>query len=248
MSALAVIGGTGTSELPGFQALREEPRDSPWGRPSAPLVHGTLGGQPLCCLPRHGRDRRLPPHAINYRANLWCLRQAGMRRVVALNAVGGLRAELAPGTLVVPDQLLDYTWGRAHSIHDGDCDSLEHIDFTRPYSDALRAELLRAIAAAGLQCEPRATHCVTQGPRLETAAEVRRLARDGGDVVGMTGMPEAALARELGLDYVSLCVVANPGAGLTDAALGMDSINAVLAAAAQRVGAALTSLLRLETG
>lgn len=247
MSGLAVIGGTGLGQLPNFQVEREVMLDTPWGEASHPALAGQLAGSPLWFLPRHGSPHALPPHAINYRANLWLLRELGATQVVAINAVGGLRAELQPGDLLVPDQLIDYTWGRQQSYFDGISDGLEHIDFTHPYSPRLRRELVVAIGASGAACLDGGVYAATQGPRLETAAEVKRLRQDGGDVVGMTGMPETALARELELAYASLCIVVNPGAGLSDQPITLAAMTEVLAHAAQQVCAILVQLQRAQS-
>ena len=243
MNDFAVIGGSGLEDLPDFALQSSSATDTPWGEASHPALHGSLAGYPLCFLPRHGRPHQLPPHRINYRANLWLLHQQGIRRVLAVNAVGGVQPELTPGQLLVPDQLIDYTWGRGHSFHDRDQTTLEHVDFSFPYCADLRRELLRAIVAAGENGIDGGVFAVTQGPRLETAAEVVRLRRDGADVVGMTGMPEAALARELGLTYVSLCLVVNPAAGLTDQPVDLLAMRSVLESAAGRVSSVLIRLL-----
>jgi 5'-methylthioinosine phosphorylase len=213
MSALGILGGTGLAVFGGLEIERRELVDTPWGAPSAPLVHGRVAGRPVVFLARHGVDHALAPHAVNYRANLWALREAGVRRVIAVNAVGGIGSECPPGRLVIPDQLIDYTWGRAHSFCDGIDGRLQHVDFTHPYSGALRTALLAAAARAGLPAKDGAVYGVTQGPRLETAAEIDRLARDGCDIVGMTGMPEAGLAREIALEYACCAVVVNRAAG-----------------------------------
>ena len=213
MIPTGIIGGTGMAQLAGLEVEREERATTPWGEPSAPLLRGRFAGLPVVFLARHGQDHDIAPHAVNYRANVWALRDAGVQRVIAVNAVGGISADCAPGTLVVPDQLIDYSWGRAHSYCDGAAMPLEHVDFTKPYSASVREWLLWAGAAAGVEPRDGGTYAATQGPRLETAAEIDRLARDGCDIVGMTGMPEAALARELKLEYACCAVVVNWAAG-----------------------------------
>ena len=210
----AIIGGTGLNQLPGFTSLQEYTQDTPWGAPSHPVQRGKLGECEAYFLARHGVPHRLPPHLINYRANLWALRELGVTQVVAVNAVGGISAPMGPGVLSVPDQLIDYTWGRQHTFYDGGELDLKHIEFTQPYSSNVRDSLLQAALDAGVECRAGGVYAATQGPRLETAAEIKRLAQDGCDVVGMTGMPEAALAAELELDYAALCIVVNWGAGL----------------------------------
>jgi 5'-methylthioinosine phosphorylase len=213
VSLLGIIGGTGLTRLEGLEIERDEAVATPWGTPSAPLVHGVLRGLPAVFLARHGPGHTIAPHAVNYRANLWALHAAGVRRIVAVNAVGGIAQSCAPGRLVIPDQLIDYSWGRAGTFCEDPGSPLQHIDFTEPYSAELRGLLLAAAARAGLDALDGAVYGVTQGPRLETAREIDRLERDGCDIVGMTGMPEAALARELGMDYACCAVVVNWAAG-----------------------------------
>lgn len=242
MATLGIIGGTGLDELETLAGRREERVDTPYGPPSAPLVHGRLGGARVVFLARHGAAHRLAPHEINYRANLWALRDAGVGAVAAIAAVGGIAERPAPGGLVVPDQLIDYTWGRAATFFEGPRAAVEHVDFTWPYTPALRARLLEAAARAGVEARDGGCYGATQGPRLETAAEIRRLERDGCTLVGMTGMPEAALARELGLDYACCAVVANRAAGTAGTAVATDAIPCHLAAGMERVRRLLEAL------
>jgi 5'-methylthioinosine phosphorylase len=213
VSIIGVIGGTGLGRLHDLQLEEARAVATPWGEPSAPLQHGRWCGRPVVFLARHGTGHVLAPHAINYRANIWALREAGAGRLIAINAVGGIGAEFAPGCLVIPHQLIDYTWGRAHSYAGEHGEPLQHVDFTEPYSPSLRALLLAAAKRASLAARDGGVYAATQGPRLETPAEIDRLARDGCDIVGMTGMPEAALARELGLEYACCAVVVNRAAG-----------------------------------
>ena len=249
MSRFAVIGGTGFEQMTDFAVESETTAQTPWGQASHPALRGRIGGRPLWYLPRHGRPHHLPPHRINYRANLWLLREQGVQQVIAINAVGGLRAELQPGQLLAPSQIIDYTWGREHSYYDGGEAGLEHVDFSSPYCSELRAKLLLAATACGESCIDGGVYAATQGPRLESAAEVTRLHRDGGDVVGMTGMPETGLARELGLNYASLCLVVNPGAGLAEEPITLDAMREVLETSASRISAVITRLLAAaETG
>ena len=204
----------------GFGAFAEgaEKREvvTPFGKPSAPVRQMPFGPHAVLVLPRHGEDHSLPPHAINYRANLYALRDLGAGAIIALNTVGVLSDKRVPGTLAVPDQIIDYTWGRAHTYNDGDQPEFSHIDFTTPFAASVRDALLAAAAAAGVDCYDGGVYAATQGPRLETAAEVDRLERDGADYVGMTAMPEAPLARELGLEYACLSMIVNYGAGRGD--------------------------------
>lgn len=213
MSRLGIIGGSGLTAITQLRVLRRLVQQTPWGEPSGPLVVGEFAGRGVIFLPRHGQPHAIPPHRINYRANLWALHENGVRRVVAVNAVGGINDDLQPGHLVIPDQIIDYTSGREHTYFESDPDRITHVDFTEPYSREMRELLLATATELGFAVCACGTYGATQGPRLETAAEIMRMERDGCSVVGMTGMPEAALARELGMDYASICVVANRAAG-----------------------------------
>jgi len=235
---LAVIGGSGLTRLASLEETRREVVRTPYGEPSGTLVFGRIGRQEVVFLPRHGHQHTIPPHRVNYRANLWALvKAAGAEAIVSVASVGGIRADLAPGTLVVPHQIIDTTWGRPHTFCDGLDAPVQHVDFTEPYDAGLRARLLCAVEAAGLRAAGSAVYAATQGPRLETAAEIERLARDGADVVGMTGMPEAGLARELATPYAAISVVANWAAGRGDAAhaIPLEGIEAVLNEALDKV-------------
>lgn len=244
---LAIIGGTGLSEIPGLEIQRRHSCETPLGSASAPVLQGRLQDREMLFLARHGQPRRLPPHRINYRANLWALRQAGASRVVGINAVGGIDPALRAGALVVPDQLIDYTHGREGTYFDGRFKPLAHIDFTHPYDAALRQALLAAGARAGESLVVGGVYACTQGPRLETAAEIARLARDGATLVGMTGMPEAALARELALPYASLALVVNSAAGVGEGEIAMAQVEAALEAAIVRARGVIEALLLADT-
>jgi 5'-deoxy-5'-methylthioadenosine phosphorylase len=211
---IGIIGGTALGGPVGLaDGGREEAVDTPYGPPSGPLVRGRWAGRDVVFLHRHGADHRLSPHAINYRANIRALAEAGVRQVIAASAVGGITTDMRARRIVIPDQLIDYTWGRAHSFADEDRGFVPHVDFTQPYTPTLRAALTSAATGLGLNAVTRGVHGVTQGPRLEAAAEIDSMGRDGCDIVGMTGMPEAALAREAGLDYACCAVVVNAAAG-----------------------------------
>ncbi|AKS41727.1 S-methyl-5'-thioinosine phosphorylase [Wenzhouxiangella marina] len=228
-TTLGLIGGTGAVEL--FECLERRAIETPWGSPSAELARVRLGASEAWFLARHGNPHRIAPHRVNYRANIDAFRQLGVEEIVAVNAVGGIDPELDAGALVVPDQLIDYTWGREATFANDEDRPLVHIEFGEPFSPALRARLLALGQQADLTVHDGGCCAVTQGPRLETAAEVARLARDGATLVGMTSMPEAALAREAGIAYASLCVVANPAAGVSDEPISLEEIDAVLARA-----------------
>lgn len=236
MSAvIAVIGGTGLCDWVGAEALASLTPQTPYGAPSAALRRLRFGGAEFLFLARHGDEHGVPPHRVNYRANLWALRESGARSVLAVNAVGGIGERYGAGAIVLPDQIIDYTYGRDHTFFDGGDSGVEHIDFTEPYSASLRSALADSARACQLLLVEEGVYGATQGPRLETAAEVRRMARDGCDVIGMTGMPEAALARELGLEYASLCLVVNPAAGLAPGVITMDDIQAVIDSGMEQV-------------
>lgn len=227
---LAIIGGSGLTQLANLNVIRREVVRTPYGEPSGALTFGQLCEHPVVFLARHGYGHTIPPHRVNYQANLWALKEAGVEIIISVASVGGIRAGLCPGTLVVPDQIIDYTWGRKNTFHEGTDEPVVHIDFTEPYDAAVRRRILAAAAAAGEKVFDGAVYAATQGPRLETAAEINRLERDGADVVGMTGMPEAALARELGIPYAAINVVANYAAGRADSSqrICFDSIETVL--------------------
>lgn len=227
---LAIIGGSGLTQLANLNVIRREVVRTPYGEPSGALTFGQLCEHPVVFLARHGYGHTIPPHRVNYQANLWALKEAGVEIIISVASVGGIRADMCPGTLVVPDQIIDYTWGRKSSFHEGTDEPVVHIDFTEPYDAAVRRRILAAAAAAGEKVFDGAVYAATQGPRLETAAEINRLERDGADVVGMTGMPEAALARELGIPYAAINVVANYAAGRADSSqrICFDSIETVL--------------------
>ncbi|TAN07698.1 MAG: S-methyl-5'-thioinosine phosphorylase [Rhodanobacteraceae bacterium] len=243
---LAVIGGTGVYAFPGLEQARRIDASTRWGAPSSVIVLGRVGDRRVAFLARHGEGHTLAPHRINYRANIDALHALGARRVVGINAVGGIRADMGPRVLVLPDQLIDYTSGRASSFCDADGEPVLHVEFGEPYSALLRRDLLAAARRSGIAMVDGGCYAVTQGPRLETCAEIRRLRRDGCDLVGMTGMPEAALARERGMDYASLAVVANWAAGCgpePDAPVSLDAIKAHLAAATVQVPVIVRELL-----
>lgn len=244
-ASIAVIGGTGLSELPDLNILKSEDVDTPYGKPSACLRFGELYDKTLVFLPRHGDDHHIAPHRVNYRANIWALREAGVKDILAVAAVGAIRSDMHPGRIAFPDQILDYTWGREHTFSDGDSAHVQHIEFGQPYDEALRQRCIELAGAAQLDAVNEGVYAATQGPRLETEAEIRRLQRDGADMVGMTGMPEAALARELGLAYVCCAVMVNWAAGLADGGIH-DQIDASVAEGMQRV-AKLLQFLCAET-
>jgi 5'-methylthioadenosine phosphorylase len=227
---IAIIGGSGLTQLANLEITARRIVRTPFGEPSGPLTFGRIGAKEAVFLARHGYGHTLAPHEINYRANLWALHAQGVTRVIAVATVGGISENLGAGTLVLPDQIIDYTWGRPSTYFEGAEQPVTHIDFTYPYDEPTRQMLVAAAAAAGVPLVAGGTYAAVQGPRLETRAEIDRLERDGATLVGMTGMPEAALARELKLAYAALTVVVNPAAGRGSSArsVSLDEIGRVI--------------------
>lgn len=242
-----IIGGSGLARLAELREPRRQVVRTPWGDPSCPLTHGRMGDAEVVFLARHGYGHTLAPHEINYRANIWALKQAGVDGVVSVATVGGIRDDFGPGTLVLPDQIIDYTTGRCCTFFEGPGQPVIHVDFTWPYDEGMRTLLARAAEHLGETMASSGTYGCAQGPRLETAAEIRRMARDGCDLVGMTGMPEAVLARELELPYAALAVVANHAAGTGDSSqsVSIDAITVAVEQAMTRVRAILLEFVRL---
>jgi 5'-methylthioinosine phosphorylase len=244
MTVYGIIGGTGLSQLDGFDIRQALPVNTPYGQPSADILQGEYAGHEVLFIARHGHPHRLPPHKVNYRANLWALQQAGAQAILAVNAVGGIHSAMGTGHFCVPHQIIDYTSGREQTYFADDLEQVTHIDFSYPYDEGLRGQLIAALTAEGVAHSPQGVHGVMQGPRLETAAEIARLERDGCDIVGMTGMPEAALARELGLPYACLALVVNPAAGKGAGVIGMADIEQALLAGMGQVRATLARVLK----
>ncbi len=241
----AIIGGTGLTKLANLEITHRQVIRTPYGEPSGALTFGKVQDQEVVFLARHGYGHTIPPHEVNYRANLWALQAQGVKQILAVNSVGGIHGELKPGAIALPDQIIDYTHGRKHTFFEGRDTPVTHIDFTHPFSESLR---WRCMAAAKSASEPifhTGVYAATQGPRLETAAEINRLESDGATMVGMTGMPEAALARELNLDYAMMAVVANHAAGRADSreAIQIEVIYKTLEQGMQRVRNILDKLV-----
>ncbi len=245
---LAIIGGSGMTQLAGLEVTSRKAVRTPYGEPSGALTFGRLRGRRVAFLARHGYGHTIPPHEVNYRANVWALREEGATEIVAVASVGGIRADLGPGTLVVPHQIIDYTWGRRSTFFEGGDVPVSHVDFTAPYSEPLRQKLLAAARACGETLLDGAVYAATQGPRLETAAEIDRLERDGADLVGMTGMPEAALARELDLGYAAIAVVVNHAAGRGESRAGirLERVGEILHATIARARRIVEEVAALE--
>lgn len=241
---LALIGGTGLYRFPGLESIERFAVDTPYGPPSDAVVVGRVGTHRIAFLARHGEGHTIPPHRVNYRANVWALHHLGVRRVVGVNAVGGIRDDMGPRVVAIPDQIIDYTSDRLTSFCDVAGAEVRHIDFSEPYTAALRTRLLAAADRAGIAVVDGGCYGATQGPRLETRAEIARLRRDGCDLVGMTGMPEAVLARELDLEYACVALVANWAAGCGDEEeISLPEIFANLEAATKQVPPLVSALL-----
>jgi 5'-methylthioinosine phosphorylase len=247
MAELAIIGGTGLTSLKGLEITRREMVHTPYGEPSAPLSHGVLSGKEVVFLARHGYGHTIPPHRINYLANIHALKQTGVEKVIAIAAVGGISADMPPGQLAIPDQIIDYTWSRSSTFFEEGLTHVTHIDFTSPYDEELRQILITSAREIGIKLCESGTYGVTQGPRLETAAEIKRMERDGYTLVGMTGMPEAALARELELGYATCAVCANWAAGKGDStSISFDDIEKNLKVGMDKVRNLLEHLVPLS--
>jgi len=244
MATLAIIGGTGLSKLVRLSDEHKRVIKTPYGEPSSPLTFGQLEGVDVVFMARHGYGHTIPPHQINYRANIWALKEVGVTDVIAVAAVGSINRTMPPGSLVFPDQLIDYSWGRASTFFEDNLEHVVHIDFTTPYSKVLREKMCQAIKEVKLPMLNKATYACTQGPRLETAAEVVKLERDGADLVGMTGMPEAALARELELNYACCALVVNWAAGLEGDDISMHEIEAFATQGMSQVDNLLKALIQ----
>lgn len=240
---VAVIGGSGFARWDRFRVTEAVDVATDYAPQSVRLFRGVLGEHEIMFIPRHGSDHTVPPHRINYRANMRALRDAGVGAVLATATVGGISSVAVPGSLLIPDQILDYTCDRDHTFFDGTDGTVGHVDMTEPYCEPLRARLLDAAQRRGIAVIAGGTYAATQGPRFETSAEIHRLERDGADVVGMTGMPEAALAKELQLAYAVIAIVVNPAAGRAEGAISMDMISRWSVAGRSRAEALLEAVI-----
>jgi 5'-deoxy-5'-methylthioadenosine phosphorylase len=247
---LAIIGGTGLTKLANLEMSHHKVIRTPYGEPSGALTFGKLHGRDVIFMARHGYGHTIPPHQVNYRANIWALHSQHTTHVVSVASVGGIRADLTPGTIAIPDQIIDYTHGRKSTFFDGPEKPVTHIDFTWPYCEELRQRFIDAAQNAGQKVLAGGVYGATQGPRLESAAEISRLERDGADMVGMTGMPEAALAKELGLCYATIAVVTNhaAGKGSSKREIHFENLEAVMQNSLDRVKAILEKLVEFDGG
>ena len=243
MAKIAIIGGTGLTKLTDLSIISREVHVSKYGESSAPLTRGTLGGVEVLFLPRHGAGHTIPPHKVNYRANISVLASAGVNKVIAINAVGGISDEMQPQVIAIPDQIIDYTWSRAHTYYEEGLEAVTHVDFTEPYCEELRQQIISSANEAAVDVVDKATYAATQGPRLESAAEINKLESDGCHVVGMTGMPEAGLARELNLCYASITVIANKAAGRGEGEITIKDIEDNLVGGMSKVKRLLETLI-----
>lgn len=246
MTKLAIIGGTGLSALDGLNIIEKHNVSTPFGAPSNDILVGEIEGDRVLFLPRHGANHTLPPHKINYRANIWALKHLGVDRIIAVAAVGGIRDDLAPSVIAVPDQIIDYTYGREQSFYSDDFSPDKHIDFSYPYDESLRQVIFQSGLKQKITIVEGGTYGATQGPRLESAAEIRRMAQDGCAMVGMTGMPEATLARELKIDYACCALMVNWAAGLSDSLITMSQIEETLAGGMTQVKQVLAEIIRSQ--
>ncbi len=243
---LAIIGGTGLTQLANLEITHRQVMRTPYGEPSGAVTFGTIKRHEVIFLARHGYGHTIPPHKVNYRANLWALRELGVKQVVAVASVGGIRSDLTPGVLVIPDQIIDYTHGREFTFFDGEERTVvRNIDFAFPYSAKMRRKLLAAAKDAGVPAIDGGVYAATQGPRLESVAEVNRMERDGADMMGMTGMPESILAKELDLEYATIAVVVNDAAGRRSSANGvhLEQVAEVIPPAMEQVRHLIGSLV-----
>jgi len=231
----AIIGGSGFTQLSDFAISQRIEIDTPYGSPSAQILTGRLFGlEPeIVFLPRHGAHHQIQPHKINYRANIYALKELGVSKIVALAAVGGIDVPCKPGAIIIPHQILDYTYGREVTFFDQEGD-VAHAEFTEPYSSELRALFIQAAERTASKIVNRGVYAVTQGPRFETAAEIQKLQRDGATIVGMTGMPEAILARELGMAYMTVALSVNYAAGVQSGLIEHDDIQSSYNVAARK--------------
>lgn len=242
---LAIIGGTGLTQLANLAITHRQVVRTPYGEASAALTFGAINGHEVIFLARHGYGHTIPPHRVNYLANIWALKERGATHIVSVASVGGIHPDLTPGTLVAPDQIIDYTYGRKNTYFNGDDNPVTHVDFTEPYCETTRQRIIAAAATAKEHCIAQGVYACVQGPRLETAAEIDRLERDGATMVGMTGMPEASLSRELDLRYAAIGVVANhaAGRGSSKTAISGNEVQTTLTAAMIRVRVVLEHIV-----
>lgn len=246
MQLVGIIGGSGFCDYPGLDIKEIHEVETPFGLPSAALRMGELYGKPLVFLPRHGEKHTIAPHKINYRANVHAMKQVGVTDIFAIASVGGITSAYKPGVMAVPDQLIDYTMGREQSFFSDNFSADRHCDFTWPFQETLRQQLMQTTQKLSTSVLDGGTYGVMQGPRFETAAEINRLQRDGCDMVGMTAMPEAVLARELDINYAMLVLVANWAAGINNSVLQCDEIYSTISSNIKTVQTMIAEIIRSQ--
>lgn len=249
MSEIAIIGGTSLQRIKALKIHERKKITTNYGEPSSPIAFGELNGKDVLFLNRHGDAYQLPPHKINYRSNIDSLAQLGVKKIIAVNAVGGIASFAKPLHLSVPNQIIDYTYGRQHTYFEGGESGVNFIEFSSPFSKTLSDKLISSAKALGFDNNEKGfsentCYGCTQGPRLETAAEIKRMARDGCDLVGMTMMPEAALAREKNIEYASLCLVVNWAAGLSEEPITMEEISRLIELGSESVESVLRDFVK----
>lgn len=244
MSKIGVIGGSGLYEIKGFVLKKRKAVTTPFGKPSDQYLSGEMGGTEVIFLPRHGKHHNIPPHNINYRANIWGFKKLGVDRILSISAVGGIKKGLKPGDIVILDQILDMTRNRKSTFYDGQ-DGVVHVDFTDPFCPELQKALNKAGKRVNVSLKNGGTYVAVEGPRLETAAEIKSFGILGGDVVGMTGMPEASLARELEICYSGLSVVANYAAGISKRKLTVAEVMEAMKASTENIKRLLKETFKL---
>lgn len=244
MSKIGVIGGSGLYEIKGFTLKKKKTVSTPYGKPSAQYFSGEIDKTEVIFLPRHGRHHDIPPHMINYRANIWGFKKLGVDSILSISAVGGIKRGIKPGDIVISDQILDMTKNRESTFYDGK-EGVYHIDFTEPYCQQLRKVLLSAGRKIRIDLKNGGTYVAVEGPRLETASEIKSFGILGGDIVGMTGMPEASLARELEICYAGISVVANYAAGISKRKLTVAEVMEAMKDATEKIKRLLEKSLSL---
>ncbi len=245
MDSIAIIGGTGLEQADFINPVQQHDIVTPYGKPSSDILEAKINSHKVFFLSRHGKNHTLAPHKINYRANIWALDSLKVKKIIAVAAVGGINKNMPPQALMLPDQIIDYTWGREHTFFDDD--RVEHVEFGQPYCEKLRQAILSVCKSLNIKLNSNGTYGATQGPRLETNAEIRRMQQDGCDIVGMTAMPEAALARELGICYASIAICANWAAGISDKEISMDDISKNLKQAMDKVTCIIKNYFKNNT-
>ena len=247
MSKVGLIGGSGLYDIKGFVLKQKKSVTTPFGKPSDQYLIGRIGGTDIVFLPRHGKKHDIPPHMINYRANIWGFKKLGVDRIISISAVGGIKKGLKPGDIVVLDQIMDMTKNRESTFYDGK-GGVVHIDFTEPYCPELRNMILKAGKQTGVSLKNGSNYVAVEGPRLETAAEIKGFKLLGGEVVGMTGMPEASLAREVEICYAGISVVANYAAGISRTKLTVPEVMEAMHASTEKIKSLLEKTFPLIPG